>query len=90
MPISGHHVFGRTHNGSSFDPDSGLGLCVECHEYVRKHPAAAHNQLKAKIGEERYIYLEALSREVVRLREADFREIAVELQKKLERMRGMK
>mgnify|MGYP001256683398 CR=1 FL=1 len=47
----------------------------------------AHNLLRAKIGEERYIYLAELSREVVRLREADFKAITVELQKKLERMK---
>jgi len=82
--ITGHHVFGRTHNGSSFDPDSGISLCVDCHERVRQNPKEAHALLKSKIGEERYIYLEALSRESVRLREPDFREIANKLSKMLE------
>ena len=86
--VTGHHVFGRTHNGSSFEPDSGLSLCVDCHEWSRKCPQEAHNLLRAKIGEERYIYLEALSRETIRLRGKDFQDIAAALKLQLLEMKG--
>lgn len=87
--ISGHHVFGRRNHSTAFEPDACLGLCVSCHDgWARKCPQEAKDMLRAKIGEERYIYLEALSRETVRLREPDFKAIAVELSIKLERMRG--
>lgn len=89
MQNVGHHVFGRDNNGSSFDSDSGLTLCPECHDgWARRYPAEVYAMLKKKIGAERYTHLEYLSRETVRLREADFKAIAVELQKELERMRG--
>ena len=84
-----HHVFPRRNLGTAFESDNGLSLCNEDHDgWARKCPQEAHDLLKRKIGEERYVYLEALSRETVRLREADFKAIAVELQKELERMRG--
>jgi hypothetical protein len=78
-----HHVFPRRNLGTAFESDNGLSLCLYDHAWAHKHPAAARELLKAKIGEERYIYLEALSRETVRLRETDFKDIAVELQLKL-------
>jgi RNase P subunit RPR2 len=88
IPITGHHVFGRIHNGSSFDPDSGLGVCVDCHEWAREHPQEARDLLKEKIGAERYAYLEARSRSIVRLRETDFRRIYIDLRGILEKMKG--
>ena len=89
MQNVGHHPFRRNKMGSAFDPDAGILLCPVCHDgWARKFPQEARDLLKRKIGEERYIFLEALSRETVRLREADFKAIAVELQKELAEMRG--
>jgi hypothetical protein len=88
IPITGHHVFGRTHNGSSFEPDSGLGVCVDCHEWARECPQEARDLLREKIGAERYAYLEARSREVVRLREKDFKQIYIDLRSILDKIKG--
>ncbi len=88
-PISAHHVFSRRNKGSAFEADSCLGLCPPCHDgWARKHPQEVHQLLTAILGYEHYTHLEYLSNQVVRLREADFKNIAVELQKKLEGMRG--
>ncbi len=84
-----HHVFPRRNLGTAFEPDNGLSLCNEDHDgWARKHPQEVHQLLTAILGYEHYTHLEYLSNQVVRLREADFKNIAVELQKKLEGMRG--
>jgi 5-methylcytosine-specific restriction endonuclease McrA len=88
-PISGHHVFGRRNHGSSFEPDSCLGLCPDCHDHwARTWPLEVQDLLREKIGEERYNYLARLSSQTVRLREKDFRDIAIKLGRKLAEMKG--
>ena len=89
MPISGHHCFGRRNHSTAFEPDSCLALCPSCHDgWARKCPQGARDLLGATIGEERFTHLEFLSKQVVRLRPKDFSDIAAELGKRLERMRG--
>jgi 5-methylcytosine-specific restriction endonuclease McrA len=88
FPISGHHVFSRRNQSTAFDPDSCLGLCADCHDgWARAYPEQAKYLLREKIGEARYNYLAVLSREIARLRERDYLNIAVNLGKKLAEMR---
>ncbi len=87
-PISAHHVFSRRNKGSAFEADSCLGLCLYDHAWAHKHPEAAHDLLRAKIGEERFAHLEYLSRQVVRLHDTDCKSIAAELKSKLETMQN--
>ncbi len=88
VPISGHHVFGRRNHATAFDPDSCIALCPPCHDGpARQHPSEIHALLVSKIGIERYTHLAFLSKEVVRLRDADFKAIAIELQEKLGELR---
>ena len=87
-PISGHHLWSRRNHSTAFEPDSMLGLCLDCHARAHNNPKDCQALLREKIGEERYIYLEALSRETVRLREPNFKAIALDLQSKLAEMRG--
>jgi hypothetical protein len=76
MASAVHHVFPRRKLGTAFEPDNGLSLCNEDHdEWARQCPQECHDILMEKIGGERYAYLEARSREVVRLRDADYRNI---------------
>ena len=88
VPISGHHVFGRNKMGSAFDPDSGLGICPECHDgWARLRPGEAKELLIRKIGIERYEDLLRRSNQVYRMREYDFMRIAIELGVKLVEIR---
>lgn len=83
-PISAHHVFGRRNHGSAFDPDSCLSLCAICHDgWARTCPEEVHDLLRKKIGDERYEHLAYLSAQIVRLRDRDYMDIAIELGKKL-------
>jgi len=89
-PISGHHVFGRRNHGSAFDPDSCIGLCVNCHDgWARKCPDEVHDMLREKIGEERYNHLAYLSEQVVRLRDKDYLAISISLGLKLAELRSI-
>lgn len=91
VPISGHHVFGRRNHGSAFEPDSCLGLCSDCHDHwARIDPHDCHDLLREKIGEERYNHLAYMTSQTVRLRETDFRDIAIGLGKILTEMKGKK
>lgn len=88
-PISAHHVFGRKNHGSAFDPNSCLALCQDCHDrWARRDPQDCHGLLRERIGEERFAHLEYLSRQVVRLRDTNYKSIAAELGKRLENMKG--
>ena len=90
-PISAHHVFGRRNHGSAFEPDSCLSLCPHCHDWwARTCPNEVHDLLREKIGDERYEHLAVLSAQVMRFRERDFMDIAIELGKKLLSMKSLK
>jgi hypothetical protein len=81
---SGHHVFGRSNNGSAFEPDGGLGLCVSDHDsWARSNPAEVHAVLKRKVGAKRYDELLQLSKSVVRLREYDMNHYVKRLEEQL-------
>lgn len=77
---AGHHVFGRRHLGSAFEPDGILSLCFEDHDgWARKNPSEVHAVLAAKIGLKRYEELRALTNKVCRMRDLDFLETAARL-----------
>jgi len=87
-PISGHHVFGRNKHGSCFDPLSGIGLCVNCHDgWARKCPDEVREMLRDAIGPDEYNRLLCASRSVVRLRDGDYLKIAYGLESKLAGLR---
>jgi hypothetical protein len=74
---AGHHVFGRANMGTAFEPDGGLGLCMDCHDgWARQCPMTVHDVLRRKVGPKRYNELQTLSNTVVKLREYDLKDIA--------------
>jgi len=88
-PISGHHVFGRNKHGSCFDPLSGIGLCVNCHDgWARIAPGEVKDLLMDRIGVDEYNRLLGASRGTIRLRDKDYLEIAYGLGSKLAGLRG--
>jgi hypothetical protein len=90
-PISGHHVFGRRNHGSAFDPDSGIGLCANCHDgWARLCPEEVRGKLREKLGDDEFNRLQALTRDTVRLRDKDYLRIAYGLGSRIAGMRGRK
>ena len=85
--VAAHHLFGRKNKATRYNPECSWGLCLECHQQAHLNPREFREFVRSKIGQERYIYLEAVSREVVRLRDKDFVEIAERLRKQLEGMK---
>ena len=85
-PICGHHFWSRRHHGTAFDPQALLGLCVECHQWAHTSPEMAKILLRTILGDERYTWIEALSKSICKLNEADFRDIAEGLKQTLEEM----
>ncbi len=87
VPTTGHHVFPRRHLGTAFEPDNGLGLCVECHAWAHLWPEMSRVLLRTRLGEQRYAFVEALSKTSPRLREGDYNRISADLKKILEGMK---
>ena len=89
VPVSAHHVFGRRNHRSSFNPDSCLSLCVNCHQIAHTTPQEAHDLLHTIIGGDKYAHLSFLSQQVTRLRDKDYLDISIELGQKLISMKSV-
>jgi ribosomal protein S27AE len=88
-PVTAHHVFSRRNETTAFNPESGLSLCADCHDgWTRLYPDEVRVMLRDLIGQERYIYLAALSEEIAHYRDADYRDIVVRLEKELADLRA--
>lgn len=79
-----HHVFRRNNMGTAFLPDNGMGLCLEHHDgWARQYPSQVKVILQRKIGNKRYDELERLANSVVKLKDADLKQIIHSLQEQL-------
>ena len=63
-PICGHHVWSRRNHSVAFEPDALIGLCSVCHQLVHSCPEMGRTLLRERLGEERYTWLEALSKSI--------------------------
>jgi len=71
MSDSAHHVWKRDRNGTAFNPEAVIALCVKHHDFAHAEPATFKLLAKKIIGY-KYDYLRELSLTVVQFREADF------------------
>lgn len=72
--VVGHHQFGRSRQGTAYNPDALIALCMDCHAYAHSKPMLFKAVAKELLGE-RYGELEALSRMTVQLRAEEYRKI---------------
>ena len=82
-----HHI-PRTKGIVKYDLDNLIALCRTCHGEMDTHPFHHHDWIKSKIGEERYEGLKARSVGLLKMTDADTRELAATLRGHLKSLRA--
>jgi hypothetical protein len=74
----GHHIWKRDRMGTAFHPQAVFAVCQAHHAYAHAHPVSFMDLVRFSLGDLFY-ELEALSRQTIRYREADYKRIRLEL-----------